>query len=83
MQLQCSATSGGGTGFATIRIVFESTFPHQKRETPFGVSRFCVWAFGKADSKGGSWRQSGGLSQPPWLFRRKANPPFLLNQKTV
>jgi hypothetical protein len=27
------------------------------------------------DSKGGSWRQSGGLSQPPWLFRRKANPP--------
>ncbi|MBR3292960.1 MAG: hypothetical protein IKI69_00855, partial [Oscillospiraceae bacterium] len=36
---------------------------------------FCVWEFVKVDSKGGSWRQSGGLSQPPWLFRRKANPP--------
>lgn len=31
-----------------------------------------IW---KADSKGGSWRQSGGLPQPPWLFCRKANPP--------
>ena len=28
----------------------------------------------RADSKAGSWRQSGGLSQPAWLFRRKANP---------
>ena len=26
------------------------------------------------DSKAGSWRQSGGLSQPAWLFRRKASP---------
>ena len=26
------------------------------------------------DSKGGSWQQSGGLLQPPWLFRRKASP---------
>ena len=30
------------------------------------------WA--KMDSKGGSWQQSGGLLQPPWLFRRKASP---------
>ena len=28
----------------------------------------------KMDSKGGSWQQSGGLLQPPWLFRRKASP---------
>ena len=26
------------------------------------------------DSKGGSWQQSGGLLQPPWLSRRKASP---------
>ena len=26
------------------------------------------------DSKGGSWRGAGGAPQPPWLFRRKANP---------
>jgi len=26
------------------------------------------------DLKGGSWQQSGGLSQPTWLFRRKASP---------
>ena len=26
------------------------------------------------DSKGGYWQQSGGLLQPPWLFRRKASP---------
>ena len=29
------------------------------------------------DSKVGSWRQSGGLSQPAWLFHRKASPFFL------
>ena len=28
----------------------------------------------KMDSNGGSWQQSGGLLQPPWLFRRKASP---------
>jgi len=27
-----------------------------------------------ADSKAGSWQQSGGLLQPAWLFRRKASP---------
>jgi len=34
----------------------------------------------KMDSKGGSWQQSGGLLQPPWLSRRKASPgpPLLL-----
>ena len=34
------------------------------------------------DSKGGSWQQSGGLLQPPWLFRRKASPgpPLLLKR---
>ena len=26
------------------------------------------------DSKGGSWQQSGGLLQPPWLSLRKASP---------
>ena len=26
------------------------------------------------DSKAGSWQQSGGLLQPPWLFHRKASP---------
>jgi len=26
------------------------------------------------DSKGGSWQGAGGTLQPPWLFRRKANP---------
>ena len=26
------------------------------------------------DSKGGSWQQSGGLLQPPWLCRSKASP---------
>ena len=28
----------------------------------------------KMDSKGGSWKQSCGLFQPAWLFRRKASP---------
>ena len=28
----------------------------------------------KMDSKGGTWQQSCGLLQPPWLFRRKASP---------
>ena len=28
----------------------------------------------KMDSKGGSWQQSGGLLQPPWLLRRIASP---------
>ena len=26
------------------------------------------------DPKGGSWQQSGGLLQPPWLCRSKASP---------
>ena len=35
------------------------------------------------DSKGGSWQQSGGLLQPPWLFRRKASPgPPLLKEES-
>ena len=40
------------------------------------------------DLKGGTWRQSGGLSQQPWLFRRKASPtggakkpPFSLRKR--
>ena len=28
----------------------------------------------KMDSKGGSWQQSSGLLQPPWLCRSKASP---------
>jgi len=28
-----------------------------------------------ADSKGGSWQRPEWSLQPPWLFRRKANPP--------
>ncbi|MBO4419023.1 MAG: hypothetical protein J5789_04270, partial [Oscillospiraceae bacterium] len=35
--------------------------------------RLGIW---KMDSKGGSWQGPGGALQPPWLFRRKANPPF-------
>ena len=38
------------------------------------------WA--KMDSKGGSWQQSGGLLQPPWLFRRKASPWPTTSKKT-
>jgi len=34
----------------------------------------------KTDSKGGSWQQSGGLLQPPWLFRRKASPFGVANE---
>ena len=33
------------------------------------------------DSKGGSWQQSGGLLQPPWLSRRKASPGPPLQEK--
>jgi len=32
------------------------------------------------DSKGGSWRHAGGMSQPTWLFRRKASP-FVVAKK--
>ena len=35
------------------------------------------------DSKAGSWRQSSGLSQPAWLFRRKANPFESTNKKAT
>ena len=42
----------------------------------FFVSFVLVWVFVKVDSKGGSWQVSGGHLQPPWLFRRKANPSF-------
>ena len=35
------------------------------------------------DSKGGSWQQSGGLLQPPWLFRRKASPGPPLRKEKV
>ena len=35
------------------------------------------------DSKGGSWQQSGGLLQPPWLFRRKASPTRGAKKKTI
>ena len=30
--------------------------------------------FRRRDLKGGSWQYAGGILQPPWLFRRKANP---------
>ena len=35
------------------------------------------------DLKGGSWQQSGGLLQPPWLFRRKASPTRGAKEKTA
>ena len=35
------------------------------------------------DSKGGSWQQSGGLLQPPWLSRRKASPWPTTSSKLV
>jgi len=38
-----------------------------------------IWV---VDSKGGSWRQSGGLSQPPWLRRSEANPPSPTKKST-
>ena len=44
-------------------------------------AKACLFAF-FVDSKGGSWQQSGGLLQPPWLFRRKANPPSPTSKKT-
>lgn len=37
---------------------------------PLGWSVFLV----EMDSKGGSWQYACGMLQPPWLFRRKANP---------
>ena len=39
----------------------------------------------KMDSKGGTWQQSGGLLQPPWLSRRKASlgPPLLIKEEQI
>jgi len=37
----------------------------------------------KVDSKGGSWRGAGGAPQPPWLFRRKANPPAVAKAEVL
>ena len=37
-----------------------------------------IWV---VDSKGGSWRQSGGLSQPPWLRRSEVNPSSLTTKQ--
>ncbi len=45
-------------------------------------AKACLFAF-FVDSKGGSWQQSGGLLQPPWLFRRKANPPSPTRNRQV
>ncbi len=56
--------------------------PTRKRVILSDGSLFFDWVIVKVDSKGGSWRQSGGLSQPPWLFRRKANPPSPDHEKT-
>ncbi|MBE7005726.1 MAG: hypothetical protein E7424_01070 [Ruminococcaceae bacterium] len=52
----------------------------RSKETAFGGFLFGMGIW-KVDSKGGTWRQSGGLSQPPWLFRRKANPPPYAKQR--
>jgi len=35
---------------------------------------FFFYAFDR-DLKGGSWQQSGGLLQPPWLFPQKKQVP--------
>ena len=49
---------------------------HTKEINPIRMDG--VYLFGMVfrlmDSKGGSWRHAGGMSQPPWLFRRKASP---------
>ena len=51
-------------------IPFEST---NKKATLTGG--FLIGTvFARRGSKVGTWRQSGGLSQPAWLFRRKAIP---------
>ena len=51
-------------------IPFEST---NKKATLTGG--FLIGTvFTRRGSKAGTWRQSGGLSQPAWLFRRKAIP---------
>ena len=51
-------------------IPFEST---NKKATLTGGFLIGT-AFARRGSKAGTWRQSGGLSQPAWLFRRKAIP---------
>ena len=68
-------------GTAATAVAFpqksESTFPHQQLDKRKLVFLLFV------DSKGGSWQQSGGLLQPPWLFRRKANPPSRTKNRQV
>ena len=43
------------------------------RLSPQKLGKFCDGM--NVDSKGGSWQCAGGTLQPPWLSRRKANPP--------
>ena len=40
-----------------------------------GLCLIILW-HARRDSKGGSFKQSSGLFEPPWLFRRKANPSW-------
>ena len=42
---------------------------------PKNIHLFEMDVFYFVDLKGGSWQGAGGALQPPWLFRRKANPP--------
>ncbi len=48
--------------------------PKNKRGTKVPLPFLFGMVFRLLDSKGGTWRHAGDMSQPPWLFRRKASP---------
>ena len=57
----------------TLEVDGSSPFEVAKKEViPSGMTSFFV--IRRTDSKGGSWRQFGELSQPTWLARRRASP---------
>ena len=66
-----------GVGGQKPREGSNPSFCAKKEDAPSGGVLF----FRKRDLKGGSWQQSGGLLQPPWLFRRKANPSFCAKKR--
>ncbi len=68
----------------TLEVDGSSPFGVAKKSTvlPPG-STVLFFSLGGTDSKGGSWKQSGGLLQPPWLFRRKASPFGVAKKRTT
>ncbi len=62
------------TGEGQTSVGSNPTLSAKRRHTPMGCVFLLAWIFVKWDSKGGTWQQSGGLLQPPWLFRRKGIP---------